>query len=474
MKTYQLHIAGRWTDGRDGVTEAVINPANEEVVAHFCHASAADIDEAVASAREGLKQWKAVPQWERGAILIRAAGLLRQRKQEIGQLLTLEQGKPIAEAIGEVERAADFIEWGGEEARRIAGRLIGGRDAGNTIEIRKVPVGVVAAFAPWNFPVVLTAKKLAGLLAAGCSCVLKPAEETPGPAIELVRALLDAGVPGDAINLVLGNPAEISSRLIADPAIRKITFTGSSPVGKLLAARAGEFMKPVTMELGGHSPVIVFDDVDLEPLVNMLVAKKFFNAGQVCVSPTRFFVHENIYEKFVSLFCAQARSLTVGDGSDSNTRMGPLANERRLKAMQDLLADAVAKGARIETGGKRIGEKGFFFEPTVLTHVSFEAELMTTEIFGPLVPVLPFRGDDQVLEWANGVDYGLAAYVFTRDPARRQRFSEELYAGTIGVNDVPAHVAEVPLGGWGDSGYGVEGGIEALDAYTKTQYVSLR
>lgn len=474
MKTYQLHIAGRWTDGRDGVTEAVINPANEEVVAHFCHASAADIDEAVASAREGLKQWKAVPQWERGAILIRAAGLLRQRKQEIGQLLTLEQGKPIAEAIGEVERAADFIEWGGEEARRIAGRLIGGRDAGNTIEIRKVPVGVVAAFAPWNFPVVLTAKKLAGLLAAGCSCVLKPAEETPGPAIELVRALLDAGVPGDAINLVLGNPAEISSRLIADPAIRKITFTGSSPVGKLLAARAGEFMKPVTMELGGHSPVIVFDDVDLEPLVNMLVAKKFFNAGQVCVSPTRFFVHENIYEKFVSLFCAQARSLTVGDGSDSNTRMGPLANERRLKAMQDLLADAVAKGARIETGGKRIGEKGFFFEPTVLTHVSFEAELMTTEIFGPLVPVLPFRDDDQVLEWANGVDYGLAAYVFTRDPARRQRFSEELYAGTIGVNDVPAHVAEVPLGGWGDSGYGVEGGIEALDAYTKTQYVSLR
>lgn len=474
MKTYQLHIAGRWTDGRDGVTEAVINPANEEVVAHFCHASAADIDEAVASAREGLKQWKAVPQWERGAILIRAAGLLRQRKQEIGQLLTLEQGKPIAEAIGEVERAADFIEWGGEEARRIAGRLIGGRDAGNTIEIRKVPVGVVAAFAPWNFPVVLTAKKLAGLLAAGCSCVLKPAEETPGPAIELVRALLDAGVPGDAINLVLGNPAEISSRLIADPAIRKITFTGSSPVGKLLAARAGEFMKPVTMELRGHSPVIVFDDVDLEPLVNMLVAKKFFNAGQVCVSPTRFFVHENIYEKFVSLFCAQARSLTVGDGSDSNTRMGPLANERRLKAMQDLLADAVAKGARIETGGKRIGEKGFFFEPTVLTHVSFEAELMTTEIFGPLVPVLPFRDDDQVLEWANGVDYGLAAYVFTRDPARRQRFSEELYAGTIGVNDVPAHVAEVPLGGWGDSGYGVEGGIEALDAYTKTQYVSLR
>lgn len=474
MKTYQLHIAGRWTEGKDGVTEAVINPANEEVVAHFCHASAADIDEAVASAREGLKQWKAVPQWERGSILIRAAELLRQRKQEIARILTREQGKPIAEAVGEVDRAADFIEWGGEEARRIAGRLIGGRDAGNTIEIRKVPVGVVAAFAPWNFPVVLTAKKLAGLLAAGCSCVVKPAEETPGPAIELVRALLDAGVPGDALNLVLGNPADISSRLIADPAIRKITFTGSSPVGKLLAAQAGEFMKPVTMELGGHSPVIVFDDVDLEPLVTMLVAKKFFNAGQVCVSPTRFFVHENIYEKFVSLFCEQARSLTVGDGSDSNNRMGPLANERRLHAMKTLLDDAVARGARIETGGKRIGDKGFFFEPTVLTNVSFEADLMTTEIFGPLVPILPFSSDDQVLEWANGVDYGLAAYVFTRDLARRQRFSEELYAGTIGVNDVPAHVAEVPLGGWGDSGYGVEGGIEALDAYTKTQYVSLR
>ncbi len=474
MKTYQLHIGGRWTNGSDGVTEPVINPANEEVIAHFCHASAADIDAAVASAEVGLRQWKQVPQWERGAILIRAAGLLRERRQAIAEILTQEQGKPIAEAIGEVERAADFIEWGGEQARRIAGRLIDGRDAGNRIEIRKEPVGVVAAFAPWNFPVVLTAKKLAGLLAAGCSCVVKPAEETPGSAIELVRALLDAGVPGDVINLVLGNPAEISSRLIAHPAVRKITFTGSSPVGKLLAAKAGEMMKPVTMELGGHSPVIVFDDVEVDPLVNMLVAKKFFNAGQVCVSPTRFFVHESLYDRFVSRFCEQASALIVGDGSDRQTQMGPLANERRLNAMQELLQDAVARGARIETGGKRIGEAGFFFEPTVLTGVSPGAELMRTEIFGPLVPILPFTDEDEVLQRANSVDYGLAAYMFTADPGRQHRFSNQLYAGTVGVNDVPAHVAEVPLGGWGDSGYGVEGGIEALDAYIKTRYVSLR
>nr|WP_067292425.1 NAD-dependent succinate-semialdehyde dehydrogenase [Marinobacterium profundum] len=474
MNTYQLYIDGRWTDGADGVVEPVINPATEEPIAQFSHATAADIDRAVASAKEGLEQWKAVPQWNKGTILIRAAELLRERKQEIAQVLTLEQGKPLVESIGEIERAADFIEWGGEEARRVAGRLVAGRDNANTVEIRKVPVGVVAAFAPWNFPVVLTAKKLAGLLGAGCSCVLKPAEETPGSAIELVKALLDAGVPPKVLNLVLGNPAEISSRLIADPAIKKITFTGSSPVGKLLAAKAGEVMKPVTMELGGHSPVIIFDDADIEPLAKQLVAKKFFNAGQVCVSPTRFFVHESLYEAFVSAFCEHASRLTLGEGTDSKTQMGPLANERRLQAMESLVADAVAKGAKVETGGKRARDIGFFFEPTVLTNVSLEADLMSTEIFGPIVPILPFSDEDEVLKIANGVDYGLAAYFFTNDAKRQRRVSETLFAGTIGVNDVPAHIAEVPLGGWGDSGYGVEGGIEALDAYMKSQFVSLR
>ncbi|OXY82172.1 NAD-dependent succinate-semialdehyde dehydrogenase [Oceanimonas doudoroffii] len=474
MKTYQLHIEGRWTNGADGVTEAVINPATEETVAQFCHATAADIDRAIASATQGLAEWKAVPQWEKGAILVRAAGLLRERKQHIAGILTEEQGKPLAEALGEVERAADFIEWGGEEARRVAGRLINGRDQGNTIEIRKVPVGVVAAFAPWNFPVVLTAKKLAGLLGAGCSCVVKPAEETPGSAVELIKALLDAGVPGNTLNMVLGKPAEISSALIAHPAIRKITFTGSSPVGKLLAAKAGEMMKPVTMELGGHSPVIIFDDMDVDPLAKMLVAKKFFNAGQVCVSPTRFFVHESLYDQFVASFTEHARALTVGNGADSNTQMGPLANERRLQAMQHLVEDAVAKGAKVEVGGERLGDKGFFFAPTVLTNVSHNADLMSTEIFGPVVPILPFSSEEEVIAIANSVDYGLAAYFFTNNVARRRRVSEQLFAGTIGVNDVPAHIAEVPLGGWGDSGYGVEGGIEALESYMKSQYVSLR
>lgn len=474
MKTYQLHIDGCWTDGADSVTEEVINPATEEVVSHFCHATSTDIERAVASAIKGLEEWKAVSQWEKGAILNRAANLLRDRKQAIAEILTLEQGKPMAESIGEIERAADFIEWGGEEARRVAGRLISGRDQENTIEIRKVPVGVVAAFAPWNFPMVLTAKKLAGLLGAGCSCVLKPAEETPGSAVELVKALLDAGVPANTLNMVFGKPAEISSLLIANPAVRKITFTGSSPVGKLLAAKAGEVMKPVTMELGGHSAVIVFDDVDVEPLAKMLVAKKFFNAGQVCVSPTRFFVHEKVYEKFVAAFCEHAESLVVGDGSNHNTQMGPLANVRRLQAMEELIKDAVDKGANIEIGGKRIGDKGFFFAPTVLTNVSLDAELMNTEIFGPVVPILSFSDDEEVLKTANSVDYGLAAYFFTNNTARRRHFSEKLFAGTIGINDIPAHVAEVPLGGWGESGYGVEGGIEALDSYLKSQYVSIR
>lgn len=474
MKTYQLHIEGQWTDGADGVTEAVINPATEETVALFCHATSSDIERAVESATRGLDEWKAVPQWEKGAILIKAASLLRERKNKIAEILTEEQGKPISESIGEIERAADFIEWGGEEARRVAGRLINGRDQSNHIEIRKVPVGVVAAFAPWNFPVVLTAKKLAGLLGAGCSCVLKPAEETPGSAIELVKALLDAGVPGNTLNLVLGNPAGISNQLIAHPTIRKITFTGSSPVGKLLAAKAGEVMKPVTMELGGHSPVIIFEDADVESLAKSLVVKKFFNAGQVCVSPTRFFVHESLYDQFVSTFCKHTKMLTIGNGSDSTTQMGPLANIRRLEAMEQLIDDAVTKGANIEIGGSRIGNKGFFFEPTVLTNVSLDADLMTTEVFGPIVPILPFSSEEEVLEIANNVDYGLAAYFFTNDIARRRRVSETLFAGTIGVNDVPAHIAEVPLGGWGDSGYGVEGGIEALESYMKSQFVSLR
>lgn len=474
MNKYQLYIDGKWIDGSEGVTEAVINPATEDVIGHFCHATSADIEKAVASAKQGLKDWSAVPAWERGDILKRAADLLRERKEKIARILTLEQGKPLAESVGEIDRAADFIEWGGEEGRRVAGRLISGRDSGCSIQVRKVPVGVVAAFTPWNFPIVLTAKKLAGLLGAGCSCVVKPAEETPGSVVELIKVLVDAGVPGNALNMVLGKPAEISNQLIADPAIRKITFTGSSPVGKLLASQAGQYMKPVTMELGGHSPVIVFDDVDVKTLAASLVAKKFFNAGQVCVSPTRFFVHKNVYDEFVKVFVQTAKELVVGDGCGVKTKMGPLANVRRLEAMETLVKDAVEKGAKIETGGNRIGQKGFFFEPTVLTGVSLDADLMSTEIFGPIVPILPFDDEDEVLAIANDVDYGLAGYFFTKDADRQAKFSDQLTVGTIGVNDVPAHIAEVPLGGWGDSGYGVEGGIEALDAYLKSKYVSYR
>ncbi|WP_404324903.1 NAD-dependent succinate-semialdehyde dehydrogenase [Cobetia sp. UIB-001] len=472
MNNYKLLINGHWTDGSSDVREQVIDPANESVIGEFLHASAEDIDAAVASAKEGLEEWKAVPQWKRGEILKRSADLLRARKSDIAAILTQEQGKPLAESEGEIERAADFLEWGGEEARRIAGRLIQGRTPGNRIEIRKMPVGVVAAFSPWNFPVVLTAKKLAGLLGAGCSCVLKPAEETPGSSIALVQALLDAGVPDKAINLLLGKPGDISSRLIEHPAVRKITFTGSSPVGKLLASKSGEYMKPVTMELGGHSPVIVAQDSDVESVARMLVAKKFFNAGQVCVSPTRYFVHESVHERFVATFTAAAAELNVGDGRQAGTQMGPLANIRRLDAMQALVDDACHRGAKVEVGGKRLGDKGFFFAPTVLTNVHPESELMKTEIFGPVVPITPYRTDEEVIALSNSVDYGLAAYVFTHDPTRQQFFKDNIYAGTIGVNDVPAHFAEVPLGGWGDSGYGVEGGIEALDAYIKTQYVS--
>ncbi|MDD9877433.1 MAG: aldehyde dehydrogenase family protein, partial [Magnetovibrio sp.] len=324
---------------------------------------------------------------------------------------------------------------------------------------------------PWNYPVLQASKKLAGLLGAGCACVLKPAEETPSATIALVKTLLDAGLPERTINVVFGVPAEVSSFLIADPAIRKITFTGSVPVGKLLARQAGDHMKPVTMELGGHSPVIVFDDVDATDTADLLAARKFNNTGQVCVSPTRFFIQRPSYETFVERFCEQAEAVKVGNGFDDGVTMGPLANDRRLQAIQDLVADAVDRGATLRTGGKRIGNKGYFFEPTVLTEVALDSDLMTIEPFGPVVPILPFDDEDEVLELANATDYGLSGYFFTQDAERQRKFAAELEVGTIGINDTPIHVAEIPLGGWKDSGYGVEGGIEMLGAYLKSKFV---
>lgn len=472
--TFPIIIDGRRRDGGDGAGEDVVNPATGESLGQVAHASRADLDEALEVATRGLLEWRAVSPWERGRILKSAADRLRADADAIARTITLEQGKPLAEAKVEIVRSAEFLEWGGEQGRRIAGRTFLGRDPGNRIEIETHPVGVVAAFTPWNFPMALAAKKFAGALGAGCSIICKPSEETPGSALALVEALLDAGVPKAAVAIVFGVPSEVSSYLIAAPVVSKVTFTGSIPVGKMLAAAAGQAMKPITMELGGHAPTIVCGDVDPERAADFLAQRKFANAGQICLSPTRFFVEDTIYERFTARFTEQAKAWRVGDGLDPRTQMGPLANGRRVDAMSRLVADAVDHGAVVASGGARIGNRGFFFAPTVLTDVPDQAEILRSEPFGPLAPILPFKDEQAMLMQANGLEYGLSAYVFTNDEPRRHRLKDALHFGTVGLNDVPSHPPEAPLGGWKESGYGTEGGIEILAPYQKTKFVSAR
>ncbi len=471
---FPLVIDGCWRDGSDGASEDVLNPATGESLGPVAHASRADLDEALEAASRGWREWRAVSPWERGAILKGAADRLRGDVDAIARTITLEQGKPLAEARAEVVRSAEFLEWGGEQGRRVAGRTFLGRDPGSRIEIETHPVGVVAAFTPWNFPMALAAKKFAGALGAGCAIICKPSEETPGSALALAKALLDAGVPKAAVAIVFGVPDEVSSYLIPSPVISKITFTGSIPVGKMLAAAAGRAMKPITVELGGHAPTIVCGDVNPEKAADFLAQRKFANAGQICLSPTRFFVEEEIADRFTARLAEHAKAWRVGDGMDPATQMGPLANDRRVAAMSRLVEDAVDRGATLAAGGERVGNRGFFYAPTVLTNVPDDAEILRSEPFGPLAPILPFKDEGAMLARANGLEYGLSAYVFTNDEPRRNRLKDALHFGTVGLNDVPSHPPEAPLGGWKESGYGTEGGIEILVPYQKTKFVSAR
>ena len=470
-KSGKMYIAGEWVEGGSGDVQDIINPATGQVTGQVCLAEQQDLERALSSAELGLDVWATVPSWERGRILKNAADLMRERSAEIGQLMTLEHGKTLVEAQVELVRAADFIEWGGEEARRVASRQFGARDPDATVTIQYGPVGVVAAFSPWNYPVLQASKKLAALLASGCSCVLKPAEETPSATIAFLQCLIDAGLPPHVVSMVFGIPSEVSSFLIQDPRVAKITFTGSIPVGKLLAEQAGRYMKPVTMELGGHSPVLICEDADIESAVEILVARKFANSGQVCVSPNRFFVHDSVAEKFTELFCQRASKVAVGDGTLAGINMGPLANLRRLQAMEKLVEDATARGARVALGGKRLDGEGFFFPPTVLCNVSEDSDLMTIEPFGPIVPIVSFSNYDDLLRRANATEFGLAAYIFSANEKRQRYLADRLKVGTIGINDIPAHTADIPLGGWKESGFGVEGGIEMTHAYLKSKFL---
>ena len=467
-----LHIDGAWTAAQGGKTLDVMNPATGEVNGAVAHAERADLDVALAAADRGFAAWRRVSAFERSKLLRRAADLLRERADDIARLMTLEQGKPLAEARMETVAGADIIDWFAEEARRTYGRVIPARAEGVYQLSLREPVGPVAAFTPWNFPINQANRKIAIALAAGCSIIVKGPEETPASCAELVRCYVDAGLPAGVVQLVFGVPADISGYLIPHPVIRKISFTGSTAVGKQLAALAGQHMKRATMELGGHAPAVVFADADVAAATRQLAAAKFRNAGQVCVSPTRFLVQETVFDEFVDGFAAAARAVKVGDGMDPETRMGPLANPRRVQAMEALIADAVGKGAEVRTGGKRIGNKGNFFEPTVLTGVSRDMRVMNEEPFGPLAVVAPFREFDDMIEEANRVPFGLASYAFTRSARTAGAVGAALEAGMVTINHIGLALPEVPFGGIKDSGYGSEGGAEAMDAYLNIKFIT--
>jgi len=467
-----LHIDGRWTPALTGKSIPVLNPATEETIGTVAHAEQADLDLALEAARKGFAAWKKVSAFERSKIMRKAADLFRERADHIAQILTLEQGKPLAEAKMETLAGADVIDWFAEEARRAYGRVVPSRAPNVYSLVIKEPVGPVAAFTPWNFPINQVVRKLSAALAAGCSIIVKAPEETPASPAELVRAFVDAGVPAGVINLVYGVPSDISSYLIAHPLIRKISFTGSTPVGKQLASLAGLHMKRVTMEVGGHAPAIVFDDADLDGAVKMLVAAKFRNAGQVCVSPTRFLVQEKAYDAFLEKFVAGAKAIKVGDGMAEGTQMGPLANERRIPAIEGFVTEAVQKGATLETGGNRIGNKGYFFEPTVISHVPKAARVMNEEPFGPLAIINTFKDFDDVVEEANRLPYGLASYAFTRSTKTATALAGAVEVGMMTINHLGLALPEIPFGGVKDSGYGSEGGLEAIEAYLNTKLVT--
>jgi succinate-semialdehyde dehydrogenase / glutarate-semialdehyde dehydrogenase len=468
----RFFIDGRWIDAGAGEGSDVVDPATEEVIARLPHAGAETVNEALAAAARGLEAWRREPAANRRRALLRIAQNIAARKNAMAEALSREQGKTRLEAGLEIERAVDTFEWFAEEAVRIYGRVYPERNPGVRNSVLPQPVGVVAAFTPWNFPAFLPARKIAPALAAGCSIILKAAEETPGTPVLMMEAIQEADLPPGVVNLVFGVPSRISQQLLASPLVRKISFTGSVAVGKLLARQASENLQRCTLELGGHSPMIVFPDADVTSTVRAAAAFKFRNAGQVCISPNRFYVHREVYHEFVRQFADVANQVKVGNGREDGVTMGPLANRRRLDAMSRLVGDAVEKGARLAAGGRRIGNQGFFWEPTVLADVPDEALVMREEPFGPLAPIAAFSDPEEVLARANGLGYGLAAYVYTRSPVTANLMSDRLEAGTVGINHMsPAH-ADIPMGGLKDSGYGYEGGHEGLDAYLVHRHIA--
>jgi succinate-semialdehyde dehydrogenase/glutarate-semialdehyde dehydrogenase len=467
-----LYIDGEFIQGGGRREQDVLNPATGQVIGQLPHATREDLDRALAAAARAFTTWKKSSPMERSKVLRKVAELARERAQDIGRGMTMDQGKPLAESVGEVVACSEHAEWHAEECRRIYGRVIPARNDSVRQMVLREPVGVVAAFSPWNFPFNQAIRKISAAVGAGCTIILKGPEDAPSGVVALARLFHDAGLPAGVLNIVWGVPSEVSDHLIDSPVVRKITFTGSVPVGKMLAAKAAALMKRSTMELGGHAPVIVCDDADIDAAVKMLVPYKFRNAGQVCVSPTRFYVQEGVYDRFVADFVGKTQALKVGDGLLPDTKMGPLAQQRRVGAVAGFVDDARERGATVLAGGAPIPGAGNFFSPTVIADLTEDARLMNEEPFGPVAGILRFKTIDEVLARANRLPFGLAAYAFTGSNRNAHALSTGLEAGMVTINHLGLALAETPFGGIKDSGIGSEGGTETYDGYLNTKFVT--
>ncbi|MGI9221595.1 MAG: NAD-dependent succinate-semialdehyde dehydrogenase [Woeseiaceae bacterium] len=464
-----LYINGEWRKTSKDLP--VVDPATEKEIGRLPHAEISDLDDALAAAAKGFEIWSKTPPAGRARILCKAAAIMRERQDEIATAITMEHGKPFNQARLEVIRGCEFLEWDAGEATRTYGRVIPSAPGIRYI-VHHQPIGTVAAFSPWNFPMSQPCRKVAGAIASGCSIILKAAEETPAGALHIARALHDAGLPAGVLNLVFGTPAQISNHLISNEQTRLVAFTGSTAVGRQLTTYASEHMTPVLMELGGHAPVIVCEDTDVATAAISGAIRKMRNAGQVCTSPTRFFVHESIFDEYTKVFVQRAAQTVVGNGFDAGVEMGPLANDRRITALTALVEDACTKGAELKTGGHRLDTKGYFFEPTVLANVPDNADVMQEEPFGPLAIINPVASLAEAIEKANSVPYGLAAYGFTNRADYVDRMVDGVEAGNLSINTLEASLPETPFGGVKSSGYGREGGTEGLHHYMITKNVS--
>lgn len=467
-----LFIGGEWLNAEGRETAAVVNPATGREIGRVPLSTAGDLDHALAVTRLSFEQWRQTVPDKRAKILKRAADLILERAPQISAQMTLEEGKPLGESLDEVTRAAEYFEWFAESARRIDGRVVPANRPGVLQLVKRQAIGPVAAFTPWNFPAITPARKLAAALAAGCSVILKPGEESPSTALALARALDDAGLPKGVLQVVFGVPDQVSSHLIASPIIRKVTFTGSVPIGRLLSARAAEGVKPITLELGGHGSVLVFEDADIEKAAIEGVANRFRGTGQVCISSTRFLIQRGAYQAFVDHFVAATQALRIGDGLHPDTQVGPLANPRQLAKMEELVADAVEKGARVLVGGEALSGEGYFFQPTVLADVPMDARVMHEEPFGPIAVLMPFDELADGLKEANRLPYGLSAYAFTSSARSAIDVADGLEAGMIGINQYRIVATELPFGGMKESGHGSEGGIEGIEHYLTHKFIS--